>query len=192
MHSLKTLLEYKKININLVTSQDTALHKAVESKNPEIVQILMEKGANIETENFSKKTCIEVPTSEEILTLIPLIRGNMVISQRFDINSDYFIWQATIVNQKFSFNRKCTLVVDMTLGKFLQLSAKFQKNDAETPIFKKKLIRLLKIEGGLSSSKKKFDFSIFFPQVSLKYYVDKEEKREEILSILKKTSDFCK
>lgn len=188
---VKFICALNQLVINQVTSQGTALHKAVEGKRGEILKVLLENGGDLQTEDNNGKTCIEIEASEEILEMIPIFTGECMALKSFDLKSHTQVLMATRVTSKYSKDYKCHISVSIADGKFKQFSP--SNSETQVPQYKKKLIKLQYVQScSVSDSQRKFYFKIVFPQNSLKYWVDQPAQRDFIIEKIKKASDYCK
>lgn len=189
---IKYLLEDKhiksKIKVNKLTTQGTALHKAVQSCNPQTVRLLLKHRASPKIEDSQGRTCIEIPTSVEILELIPKLIGLYEAFKNFKLSpSSEFLFKVHRVGARFCRDYTCTIEVNFKSGRFEEKGKKGKLK------FKKKIIKLLQIHSSaFPLSNEKFYFKLTFPGHVLKYWVSSEEKRQTTIDNLKKASDFCK
>ena len=188
---VNSLISYKSLNINQVTLNGTALHVAVEAKNIGSVKILLENDADIKIENFQGKTCIEMPTTDEILQIIPQITGQKILVRSFNLNNWESIWIVTRIKSKFSRNYQCRLSVNIETGRFKECS--IDSEDDVCPTYKKKLIKLQLAQSFFNPrSTNNFYFKLYFPDIILKYSVNTQIARDEIVERIKRNSEYCR
>lgn len=190
---VKLLLSFKNIDINLVTVQGTALHKAVEANYIEIVKLLLESNADIQIENCSGKTCIEISRSQEILEMIPKISGSIIINKSFNIEQNHYKWNAVRTTSKFSQDYQCTLFINLKTGKFHEYYLDSDRISKANQVYKKKIIKIKSIQNCFSiETVNKFYFKIEFNEIILKYYVESLSAREAVVENINKIVKYCK
>ena len=189
---VKSICACKLGNINTVTLKGTALHQAVEAQDIKIVTFLLQMGAKIQLEDGQGRTCIEIPTSPEILEIIPIISGESIVSNSFNFHFTQQEWLVKRVKPKFSKDYSCVLTASIADGRFQEISSITCDNSRPIAAFKKKLIKLEVIQNCFSPDSTKFYFKLYFPGISLKYWVISEDERNDIVSKIKKISDYCR
>lgn len=191
--SVSSLLLFKCVDVNLLTTQGTALHKAVEACNEEVVKILLENNANVQIEDHSGKTCVELPTSDKILELIPKLSGTNIVNKTFNIEVNEYRWNANRVTSKFSQDYRCTLLVNTKTGRFYEYLFDFNRVSKSNLVYKKKIIKIKTIQNSFSpDNSNKFFFKIEFTENILKYYTENKYIRAEIVENINKITKYCK
>lgn len=185
-----TLITAKKLKINIVTVQGTALHRAVANSHSEIVKILIQHKADIKTEDFNHKTCMEIPTTPEILQIIPVLSGQKQAFKSFCLDSsskfDFTVHRST---KKLSSDYLCRISVSFQNGRFEE---HLISKSSYFLTFKKKVIKMHQIQSLDPTQQVRFYFKIFFPDKNLKYWVESGEIRGKILENFKKATDLCR
>lgn len=187
---IMTLLSVKKLKINLVTCQGTALHRAVSNCNTEIVKILINNKADIKTEDFSHRTCMEIPASSEILEIIPVLYGQRQALKNFCLDSNTkFEFQVLRATKRFTLDYQCRISVNFTTGRFEE---HLITKSSYYLVFKKKLLKLQEMHPINSEHRDRFYFDFNFPNETLKYWTDSEDVRDRIIQSFQKALSICR
>ncbi|OMJ72446.1 hypothetical protein SteCoe_29129 [Stentor coeruleus] len=190
---VKYLLEFKKIRINQLTKRGTALHCAVASQQAGVVRILLEQRASIKIEDHNQKTCIELPTTDEILQLIPQLAGQRIASKSLKLCKNDLVFTAFRVTEKFSRDYRCNVKLNLENGKFEEYLNSDENTHNQEITFKKKIIKFQSVQPcAIPVSDTKFYFKIVFPDIAINYWVENEELRDKITQKIKKVSDYCR
>jgi ankyrin repeat protein len=155
--TLHKLQQNKPVDLNKLDMYgQTALHYAAKSKNPSLVSILLERGANLNIVNGAERTALQIAVGSCNLPIVRVLLSrpsiDINVQDKYAETALYFAAEGGYVSLVEILLRHPTIIVDLPnlLNKTAYTIA-FEKWEASTPNLKEKYSLILdKIKAKLS------------------------------------------